>query len=121
MKGGYVTLKKQEYEAACQIVEQYQKENKKNKRKKKKHIEFYKKMTAYLITLGSFVIFFACYMMYTTKDLSALSTLLVGTTADLLGITKWYCDKSKEEKLDKNRKYYEAEMERQEQEEGEKS
>lgn len=86
----------------------------KKKRKKRKHIEFYKKMTAYLIFLGSLVIVFSCYMIYITKDLSPLSTLLIGTSADLLGITKWYCDKSKEEKLDKNKKYYDAHIKNQE-------
>ena len=112
-------MNKQEYETALKAVKAYEKQTK--KRKKRKPTEFYKKMTAYLIGLGSIVIVFSCYMIYVTKDLSPLSTLLIGTTADLLGVTKWYCDKSKEEKLDQNKKYYEAHMQKKEESEtGEK-
>lgn len=108
-------MNKQEYETALKAVKTYEKQTKKKKKRKAK--EFYKQMTAYLIGLGSIVIVFSCYMIYITKDLSPLSTLLIGTTADLLGVTKWYCDKSKEEKLDKNRKYYEAHIQKQEESE----
>lgn len=67
------------------------------KKKQKKPKEFSKKVFIGVSIINIFVLAFACFMVWITRDLSPLSYLIPATAAEMAAATGFYYNKAKAE------------------------